>query len=172
MSTFRGFPASIYDGYDWPARSDASASGEKGKGKGLHGKGMFRGKLAMSDPVMQGPAPVPDDDGLEHVLVHVIGVSGEWLWSSVVHEHTNMYRLQNIFHDADGGKFGLVDGHKFILVWEYGQKGPYPPGSARRMRNHDLPCFSVQDHLEGVIGIERSTETREVWITAVKTRLG
>ena len=170
MSRMFVLPACSFDENDVPAPAGASSSKGKGEGKGssgYHWRCNQQGEHEEGD--MKGPAPVPDDDGVEHVLVHVLGISGEWLWSDVVHEYTNIFEVQRRFHTSNDGKFGLCNGQWYKLVWEYGRKGPYPPGSVRKQRQPlDLPCFALQDHVAGVAGILRSTETREVWITAIK----
>ena len=61
---------------------------------------------------MQGPAPVVDEDGLENILVHVIGINGEWLWSSVVPEHLRMDELQRMFQMSDRTRFGRKTSRK------------------------------------------------------------
>ena len=86
-------PACSFDENDVPAPAGASSSKGKGEGKGssgYHWRCNQQGEHEEGD--MKGPAPVPDDDGVEHVLVHVLGISGEWLWSDVVHEYTNIFR--------------------------------------------------------------------------------
>ena len=60
---------------------------------------------------MLGPSPVPDEDGLENALAHVIGISGEWLWSDAIPEHITMMEVQERFHNSDLQRFGLNDGH-------------------------------------------------------------
>ena len=150
----------------------------KGKGKGkkdpdallLKGKGMGWSHETMEGQ-FQGPQPVPDDDGLENLLVHVIGVSGEWMWSEVLPEHLSMTKVQQLFENSDRKRFGLVDGQRYRLLYQFRRDGPYPYGFDRAGCYGpwpDSPVYSLRVHLGAVTGITRSIETREVWITAVR----
>ena len=120
---------------------------------------------------MQGPAPVVDEDGLENILVHVIGINGEWLWSSVVPEHLRMDELQRMFQMSDRTRFGLVDGHWYKLVYDCKWVGPYPEAHVRSMEwpgPRGRPHHSLRMDVGSVDGLVRAIDTREVWITAIK----
>ena len=40
--------------------------------------------------IFQGPAQVPNTDGQEHVLLPIVGINGDWLYSSIEPENTLM----------------------------------------------------------------------------------
>ena len=136
-------------------------------------KDIGKGRYRTIGGQAQGPQPVPGDDGLEHVLVHVISISGEWLWSEVLPEHMSMGNVQQLFENSDKERFGLVDGHRYRLMYEFGRDGPYPRGSDKPSLRAwpEYSVYSLRVHLGTVKGILRSTETREVWITAVRVRV-
>lgn len=152
----------------WPERTTANLeqiqtghAASKGTGKGY---GKYT-EVART----QGPSPVPDEHGLENLLVHVIGISGEWLWSDVIPEHTPIWDVQKRFQNSDLRRFGFNDGHWFKLLYQVGRAGPYPRGSERAtFRGFYEPSYLMQVHLGAVTDILRSSETREVWITAIK----
>ena len=114
-----------------------------------------------------GPAPVPDDDGQEHVLVHIFGINGEWLWSSIEPEYIAMPDLQARW----GYEAGVASerGTDWNLVWDPKEIGPYPPGeTAGDGRRPSLPDFKFEDSLRYVTGVQRSEDTQEVFVTAYK----
>ena len=119
-------------------------------------------------PVL-GPAAVPDDDGLENLLVHVIGIDGEWLWSGIVPQHYRMDEVQKIFQLSDRERFGLRDGHWYKLLWDFHKFGPYPLSHPRcPLLPPERPVHVVRMDLTYANGVMRSPDSREVWITAIK----
>ena len=116
-----------------------------------------------------GQAPVPDDDGLENLLVHVVGMTGEWLWSGVIPEYYNMDLVQDMFHRADPERFGLDRDHYYKLVYQLNRQGPYPPecDRVRSYPSNGRPLYALHDHLGKVDQVVRADDTRQVWITAV-----
>ena len=124
-----------------------------------------------ADRPVLGPAPVCDDDGLENVLVHVVGINGEWMWSDVLPEHYDMEEVQKIFHMSDPKRFGVSnDSHWYKLIWQYGTVGPYPPNhwKARYPLQPERKVFCLRKDLRMVNGLSRAEDTNEVWITAVR----
>ena len=114
-----------------------------------------------------GPSPVPDDDGQEHVLVHVVSMSGDWKWSGVCPQFWDVEQVQRVFQLSDNQRYGLQDdGTYWRLNWDWGTKGPYPnnfpicPGGN--------PVYSIDNRLHRVAGVVRSPDTQEMWFTAVK----
>ena len=131
-----------------------------------------RGKKGMSwTPVrlQQLPDSVPDDDGLENVLVHVYSVTGEWLWSDVCAEHLRMDEVQHAFWTSGPRRYGPLNGYVWRLMWNLGRWGPYPRECARSQLAPGQHVWSWRDNLNGARGVTRSSDTREVWITAVRT---
>ena len=128
----------------------------------------FRGHLYLPENGAIGPAPVPDDDGQEHVLVHVVGMNGEWLWSSIEIEYIDMDDLQVAFDKANPQ---CDDDTYWLLMWEEKEMGPYP--SKREGPDRALPSlfdFSFSAILRYVNGVQRSVDTQEVFITACKMK--
>ena len=133
---------------------------EGGKGK----KG--RGKRDWSPPCeanrhhlpVYGPAPVPDEDGLENVLVHVGTMSGNWLWSGIVREDELAISLEDRVRRALCPDTPVLQ--RFELAYQWGKKGPWPSGTLRG--GHMTVGMSVRD----IIGVRRSDD-RQVWITGV-----
>ena len=134
----------------------------KGKGKGK------KPSVFARERAVYGPTPVEDEDGLENVLVHIIGINGDWMWSGVVPAHFLMDQVQRVFQMSEPSRFGLVDGHWYKLVWEWAilpipqwhprAQGP-PYGQVHQWGRMDLAS---------VTGIIRSPDTQEVWVTAIK----
>ena len=127
----------------------------------------FGGHLYLPAEIQIGPAPVPDDDGQEHVLVHFVGINGQWLWSSIEPEYIAMPDLQARW----GHEAGVANEHgtDCVLVWDPQEIGPYPPGeTAGDGRRPSLPDFKFDDSLRYVTGVRRSEDTKEVFVTAYK----
>ena len=126
-------------------------------------------RLWMPSENVIGPAPVPDDDGQEHVLVHFVGINGEWLWSSIEPEYISMADLQaRWMHGPDDEE--CHDGTVWHLIWEQKEIGPYPQdGSAGDGTLPSLPEFSYDESLRYASGIERSKDTQEVIVTVYKS---
>lgn len=160
--------------------ADHLGKGKGGKLKGNHvddnfgqewycqpGKGVPKGYKGFRFPIY-APASVPDDDGQEHVLVHVVGISGNWLWSGILPEYTRMTDFQRTFqiemrHNGDG-PLGL-----YKLVWQWYRRCCEEGLSEQ---SHERSSYLlVCDQLSRVTGVRRSEETQEVWITAIKTNL-
>ena len=127
----------------------------------------FGGHLYLPAGIQIGPAPVPDDDGQEHVLVHIFGINGEWLWSSIEPEYIAMPDLQArwAYEAGVAGEHGT----DWNLVWGPKEIGPYPPAeTAGDARRPSLPDFRFDDTLRYVTGVRRSEDTQEVFVTAYK----
>ena len=131
-------------------------------GKGKKG----RGKRAWSPPCeanrhhlpMYGPAPVPDEDGLENALVHVGTMTGNWLWSGVVREDELAISLKGrVRRDLNPDTSVL---QRFQLAYQWGEKGPWPPGT------HRAGQMSVGMTIRDIHGVRRSDD-RQVWIRGV-----
>ena len=118
-----------------------------------------------------GPAPVPDDDGQEHVLVHIIGINGEWLWSSIEPEYVGMCDLQARFHLEN--RHLLQPNTFWLLMWDLGEVGPYPQEGHAGVGAlpESYPLYTTHETLRYVTGVHRSEETQEVFVTAVQSSL-
>ena len=132
------------------------------------GKGQMRPR-SWTPERMRGPALVPDDDGLENVLVHVVTITGEWLWSRVVPLHMRLDQLQQLFQSSDEAPFGANLGEYYKLNLGFARVGPYPPRSMRgscALPNSQVFCLRMD--LTHAAGATRSPDTAEMWITAAK----
>ena len=127
-----------------------------------------RGAWREEERPVRGPAPVEDEDGLENMLVHVLDVSGQWLWTGILPEHMSMEEVQREFHKSEPIRFGLVDGRHFKLLWDFGvagvSSGPVSPVPESRAC---LPVCGWRENLNGAKVLFRSAATRQVWITAI-----
>ena len=133
------------------------------------GKGKNEPRRRWTPERMRGPAPVPDDDGLENVLVHVVTMTGEWLWSRVVPVHMRVEHLQELFQSSDEARYGTNTGEYWKLSLGFATVGPYPPDSERgRRAPPGRPAFCLRMDLDKATGAMRSPDTAEMWITACK----
>ena len=130
------------------------------KGKGKSRSHLIREWTPPRDENLQHeaickPAMVPDDDGLENVLVHVTSVSGEWLCSQVIPEHTLAIELEG---QVQRQLCGNPPTRSFRLVYKWGEKGPYPAGTPHAGRT------KVNMTIREVKAVERSAD-RQIWFT-------
>ena len=130
----------------------------------------FGGHLYLPAEIQIGPAPVPDDDGQEHVLVHFVGINGEWLWSSIEPEYIAMPDLEaRWFYGPD---FVSRDDTVWCLVWKTKEIGPYPQDeSTGDGTRSPLADFTFDESLRYVTGVQRSEDTQEVFVTAYKVKI-
>ena len=147
---------------------------EKGIGKQDPDAGLMKGKGKTKNQFIRewsphrienfhhlpiyGPAPVPDDDGLENVLVHVGTIRGDWLWSGIVPEHILAIELEGIVRRALTPHMSVLQ--SFTLAYQWGQKGPYPSGT----RHAGTTRIGV--NIRDVEGAQRSPD-RQVWFTGI-----
>ena len=128
-----------------------------------------KGKRSWTPERMRRPAAVPDDDGLENVLVHVVTMTGEWLWSRVVPVSMRVEHLQHLFRLSDESRYGTNDEEYWKLTLAGSTVGPYPCDSERGITAPPgRPVFVLRIDLEKASGVMRSSDTAEMWITAVK----
>ena len=132
------------------------------------GKSKQRDSL-LRQQQLQGPDITADENGLENILVHVVGINGEWLWSSVLPMHYTMDEVQNQFQLSDPIRFGEQDGTWYKLSWDFARVGPYPSTSAQAQYTpFGRPIYEQRIDLASANGFLRSIDTREVWITAAR----
>ena len=123
----------------------------------------------LPGPSQIGPAPVPDDDGQEHVLIHVITVTGQCLWSSIEPEYALMPDLQAKFFFAC--KHLCDHEHCWLLIWEPTDRGAYRSREPLADGAQDpLPDDNFDESLRYATGVQRSEDTQEVFVTAYKVK--
>ena len=139
------------------------APANKGKGYGKQDESLTQQEC------LPGPDATSDEHGLENILVHVVGISGEWMWSGVFPMHCAMDEVQRQFHLSDRIRFGLHEGMWYKLSWDFARVGPYPLGSAQtQYPPFGRPIYALRIDLGSAKGFMRSPDTREVWITATR----
>ena len=117
-----------------------------------------------------GPATVPDDDGQEHVLLHVFTISGQWLWSSIEPEYAPMGDLQAKF--AIECRHLNDDVYMWFLMWDAKEKGPYPAQNPWSDEPRPpLPDYNFDESLRYATGLQRSEDTQEVFVTAYRAKI-
>ena len=103
---------------------------------------------------------------MEKVLLHIVGLDGEWIWSGVVEEHVGIWDLQlRLRTPYRRTLVGAMDWY-VELVYRTGVCGPLPDLSLIGT----IPMsFTVSGVLCRIGGVRRSEDTQEMWIAGVKT---
>ena len=128
----------------------------------------WRDRFESPRELWYGPSPVPDDDGQEAVLVHVVGITGDWMWSRVCPSHWSVQQLQRVFQYSENQRYGLQRSTYWRLFWDWGMRGPYP--RSYRPNPSGNPKYSIDNRLHRVAGVLRSPDTQEMWFTAIKVQ--
>ena len=109
-----------------------------------------------------------DEHGLENVLVHLITMTGEWLYTGVHMVCDNILDFQAWFYWMHCHELGNYD--YWELVWGYGRRGPYPPYSGRMSKHMNERYVEIVSFLGEVRGLQW-TDDRQVFITCIRRKV-
>ena len=111
--------------------------------------------------------PGLDEHGLENVLVHLITMTGEWLYTGIHMECDSILDVQAWFYWLQCDK--LPPYEYWELVWGYGCRGPFPPYKGRMNKDRNESYVETVSFLGEVTGLQW-TEDRQVFITCIRRK--